>query len=171
MSQIAIIAMGTNMAYRGVSGGALLSQALAAIEQAGIAVTARSSVWQTAAWPPGADQPDYYNAVITVETDAHTPRSLYDLLREIEISFGRERRERWASRTLDLDLVAMGDLAGVFDGIELPHPRMQERGFVLAPLAEVSPGWRHPVLGRTVAQLLADLPPEQGYRSLGRGWA
>lgn len=169
MSQIAIIAMGTNMAYRGVSGGALLSQALAAIEQAGVVVIARSSVWRTAAWPPGADQPDYYNAVITAEAGAHTPRSLYDRLREIEFDFGRERRERWASRTLDLDMVALGDLAGVFDGIELPHPRMQERAFVLAPLAEVAPAWRHPVLRVTAAQLLSHLP-EQGYWPLEHGW-
>ena len=169
MSQIAIISMGTNMAYRGVSGGALLSQALAAIEQAGVAVIARSSVWQTAAWPPGADQPDYYNAVVMAEAGAHTPSSLYDLLREIEIGFGRERRARWASRTLDLDLLALGDAVGVFDGIELPHPRMQERAFVLAPLAEVAPAWRHPVSMATAAQLLSHLP-EQGCWPLERGW-
>jgi 2-amino-4-hydroxy-6-hydroxymethyldihydropteridine diphosphokinase len=136
------------------------------MEAAGLNVLRCSSLWRTDPWPSGA-QPDYYNAVVAVDPGDRSPQELYELLRAIETRYGRERREKWASRTLDLDIVAIDALAGALGGIILPHPHMHERGFVLAPLAEVEPRWRHPALGKTAAELLGDLPTGVGYRLVG----
>ena len=134
---------------------------------AGLAPRALSGVWQTEAWPHGSGQPDYYNAVAELDGAGHEPPPLYAVLSQIERSFGRERREKWAPRTLDLDIIAMDGFAGTFGGIELPHPRMHERAFVLAPLAEVAPNWRHPGNGRSAAELLAGLAPGYRYQRIG----
>jgi len=160
----AFIALGTNMPFNGVSGAALLAQAVEALEAAGFPILERSSVWQTEAWPRDSGQPDYFNAVVELDPGPAGPQLLYEKLRAIETRFGRERRERWAARTLDLDVIAVGDLAGSFGVLTLPHPRMQERAFVLAPLAEIAPRWRHPVLGRTAPDLLAAVPPGDRYQ-------
>ena len=162
----AYIGLGANLPFEGMSGPALLAQALSAVDAAGFIPLAVSNVWQTAAWPP-SDQPDFYNAVAAVETGDVSPQVLFQSLRAIELRFGRERRERWAARTLDLDIIAMDGVAGVFDEVTIPHPRMHERAFVLAPLAEVAPDWRHPVSGLTAADLLKTVPKEQRYRRLG----
>ena len=159
--------MGTNMPFDGMAGADLLRAALADLVARGVKLKARSSVWRTEAWPAGADQPDYFNAVIEIEAGAWTPPALYDLLREVESAYGRERRERWAARTLDLDIVAMDGCVGEFDGIQLPHARMQERAFMLAPLAEIAPDWRHPTLGETAMDLLAALAPGDKYEAVG----
>lgn len=163
----AFIALGANMPFEGVQGADLLAGAVEALEQAGLRLVALSSVWRTEAWPQGNDQPDYFNAVAVFEVLQRGPRELYDLLAGIERRFGRERRERWAPRTLDLDIIALEGFEGRFGGINLPHPRMQERAFVLAPLAEIAPDWRHPESGLTAAELLAGLPVGYRYDCVG----
>ena len=90
---------------------------------------------------------------------------LLNLLNEVERRLGRVRNERWEARVIDLDLLAYHDL--IIEpgerpgGLVLPHPRLHERAFVLRPLAEVAPDWRHPALERTVAELVSQLPGEQ----------
>jgi 2-amino-4-hydroxy-6-hydroxymethyldihydropteridine diphosphokinase len=162
-----LIALGTNVPFDGLAGGALLARAAAALEAAGLAVTARSSVWISEAWPPGTDQADYANAVVEVDANGLAPQQLYQTLRSVEQAFGRERRIRWGPRTLDLDILAMAGLTGAFYGVELPHPRLQERAFVLAPMAEIAPDWRHPALGLTPGDLLERLAQSQACRRLG----
>ena len=113
-----------------------------------------SSFRQTDAWPDPSDPP-FINAVAEIETDLQ-PVALLGLLHELETSFGRKRSVPNAPRSLDLDLI---DYRGrVMQGaLDLPHPRMAVRRFVLEPLAEVAPGWRHPVTGLSVEALLAAL--------------
>jgi len=164
MHASAFIALGANMPFNGMEGPSLLAQALDAMRETGFELRAASGVWRTPAWPPGADQPDYFNAVVEMAAKGVAPEAIFDRTRTIETAFGRERRTRWAARTLDLDLVALGELSGCFGEVILPHPRMHERAFVLAPMAEIAPGWRHPERGQTVREMLAALGSSGGYR-------
>ncbi len=106
-----------------------------------IAVTARSAWYRTA--PIGPPQPDYLNGCALLQTTL-TPEGLLAALLATELQFGRERRERWGPRTLDLDLLLYGDLVLKTAKLQIPHPRMGDRAFVLVPLAEIAPHWRHP---------------------------
>ena len=140
-----------------------LEAALAELSRRGVAVVRRSR-WYESAPVPESDQPWFVNGVVEVET-ALGPEALLALLHEVEAVFGRVRREMNAPRTLDLDLIAYGVLVrGEGQPPELPHPRMVGRAFVLLPLAEIRPDWRHPVLDRTAAELAAALPKGQAIR-------
>lgn len=162
----AFIALGTNLPHQGVGGPALLARAIAALKAGGREPRALSSIWETAAQPPSG-QPNYFNACAELDCGDDTPQQLYAALRTVEVQYGRVRRERWDARTLDLDILAMDDRVGAFDEITLPHARLHERAFVLCPLAEIAPDWRHPVLGKTVIELLRDLPPGQAAQRRG----
>ena len=137
-----------------------------------------SRLFATPAFPAG-NGPDFVNAAVALGTDL-APEDILDRLHRIEAGAGRTRDRRWGERTLDLDLLAVGDLIRpdvatverwrtlplarqmeeTPDRLLLPHPRLQDRSFVLVPLAEVAPaGWRHPISGLTVDEMLAALPP------------
>jgi 2-amino-4-hydroxy-6-hydroxymethyldihydropteridine diphosphokinase len=142
---------------------ATLEAALGALAQQGLRVCRRAR-WYRSQPLPDDGQPWYVNGVAEIETSL-PPEELLARLLETERLFGRERRERWAPRVIDLDLLAYHQLsnweAGESAAPVVPHPRLHERAFVLAPLAELAPEWRHPVLARTVAEMLAALPPGQ----------
>lgn len=165
MKQLAFIALGANLPFEGLPAPRVLARAVTAIENTGLRVIALSGIWQTAAWPP-SDQPDYYNAVVAIDPAGFSPQALYEKLRSIELLFGRERREQWASRTLDLDIVAMDGSVGTFGAVTLPHQSMHKRAFVLAPMDEVAPDWRHPESGLSPSEMLDLLPEGYRYRRL-----
>lgn len=135
--------------------------AVAALEAAGLRVIAHSRWYRSKPVPP-SDQPDYVNGMVAIET-ALPPEALLAKLHEIERAFGRERRISNAARTLDLDLIAFHNCVseGGAGGPILPHPRMTERAFVLLPLQELAPDWRHPHSGMSIADLVRALPPGQ----------
>jgi 2-amino-4-hydroxy-6-hydroxymethyldihydropteridine diphosphokinase len=147
------VALGGNLAGDYASCEALLEAALARFPQAGLPVLARSGWWRSAAWPdPSA--PEYRNGIAIVEAE-QGPQVVLDALLRIETALGRQRGARNAPRTLDLDLIAYGRRVLDTPELILPHPRAHERRFVMGPVAAILPEWRHPVLGRTAADLAA----------------
>lgn len=130
----------------------MLEAALARFAEVGLPVLVRSRWWRSAAWPDPS-QPEYRNGVAVVEAHAGAEAVLAALL-ALETSLGRERSGRHAPRTLDLDLIAYGREIVETPDLILPHPRAHTRRFVMGPLAEIAPGWRHPVSGET-AEVLA----------------
>jgi 2-amino-4-hydroxy-6-hydroxymethyldihydropteridine diphosphokinase len=136
-----------------------LEAALMALEAEGIRIATRSAWYQTEP-VPRSDQPWFVNAVASLITGL-TARDLLPLLQVVEGQFGRVRGKRNAARVLDLDLL---DYQGqVIDtaSLVLPHPRLHQRRFVLVPLAEIAPEWRHPLSGLTAKQLLSRLAAKQ----------
>jgi 2-amino-4-hydroxy-6-hydroxymethyldihydropteridine diphosphokinase len=161
-----LIGLGANLPSR--HGGPLetLIAALAALEARKIRILARSP-WFESEPVPQSDQPWFINAAILVET-LGTPNNLLKTLHEIEIAFGRARSVPNAARPIDLDLLlsaqdpepgaaveGLVDLSG--NALVLPHPRLAERAFVLKPVAEIAPDWRHPGTGQTLATMAAGL--------------
>ena len=151
--EAAVVALGGNVAGDYGSSEALLEAALARFAAAGLPILRRSSWWRSAAWPDPSDQ-EYRNGVVLVEARL-SPQALIRTLFMLENEFGRMRSVRNAPRTLDLDLIAHGRIVSDDPELTLPHPRAHERLFVMGPLAQIAPEWRHPVLGRTAAELAA----------------
>jgi 2-amino-4-hydroxy-6-hydroxymethyldihydropteridine diphosphokinase len=141
----------------------VLIAALAMLPPIGIAVERRSR-WYRSAPVPASDQPWFTNAVVLVSS-ALSPLELMAALHQVEDMLGRRRGERWAARPIDLDLIAYGscvvDASETDDALVLPHPRMHERAFVLLPLREIAPDWRHPKTGTQIDQLCGDLNVNQ----------
>lgn len=148
------------------------------MENSGLDVTSRSRLYRTPAFPADSG-PDFVNAVVSFRSD-QPPDEIVAALHGIEADFGRRRRKRWAARVLDLDLLAFGDhvlpdpetyaewrempldeqLQRAPEELILPHPRIQDRAFVLVPLAEIAPDWKHPVSGQTAREMRDALAPE-----------
>ena len=146
-----MVALGSNMPGTFSDVRSLLDEALTRFAPQGLTVLARSRWWRSAAWPdPGG--PAYLNGVVLVET-ALAPTEILARLLAIERDFGRRRGEANAPRTLDLDLIAHGRLVLDTADLILPHPRAAKRLFVMGPLAEILPDWRHPVTGETAMAL------------------
>lgn len=140
-----------------------LRAALDTLAERGIAPVRRSSLYRSAPVPDHGE-PWFVNAVAELCTDLE-PAALLATLLDVEAAFGRVRGEPNTPRIIDLDLLTYNRVSmrgkPTAGELVLPHPRLHERAFVLVPLAEIAPGWRHPVLGRTVEELIADLPAGQ----------
>jgi len=178
MGEKALVALGSNATSRHGEPRETVQRALVALDDEDVRVSAVSRFFLTPFVPAG-QEPDVVNAVALVETGLG-PLALLARLHEIETRFDRSRGARWTSRTLDLDLLAMGDRVlpdaatldawmamppvdqarHVPDDLILPHPRLQDRAFVLVPASDVAPDWRHPRTGRTIREMCAALPED-----------
>lgn len=177
----ALVALGANLPFEGEPPEVTLRTALKALSAEGLTVLAVSRFFATPCFPAGAG-PDYVNAAAVLDAPPEIDAtSIMQRLHSVEAYFGRRREQRWGMRTLDLDLVAMGDSvlpdAATQDAwrnlapadqarqaperLILPHPRLQDRAFVLVPLADVAPDWVHPRLGLTIRQMLDALPAQE----------
>lgn len=139
--------LGSNMGNRQL----FLENAISQIETLVGPVIRQSAVHQTLAWGK-TDEPDYLNQVLLVET-AMPARQLLQTILGIEKQLGRERKEKWGSRTIDIDILFYGNEVINEPDLVVPHPQLHNRKFTLAPLAEIAPGYIHPVLLQSIAQL------------------
>jgi 2-amino-4-hydroxy-6-hydroxymethyldihydropteridine diphosphokinase len=174
----ALIAFGANLPFEGDPPEVTLHRAVAALGEEGLSVLAVSRFFATPCFPAGAG-PDYVNAAAEIDCgQAVDLAAVLARLHAVEARFGRQRVQRWGMRTLDIDLLAMGDsvlpdaathdrwrelradaqIGSTPDRLILPHPRLQDRAFVLVPLADVAPDWVHPRLGLSVREMLEALP-------------
>lgn len=162
MGSVAFIALGANLGDR----RATFQRAVGLLtERLHIAVQSCSALYETAAVGGPANQPPYLNAVLSVATDL-SPRELLAALLQTEDACGRQRTERHGPRTLDLDLLLYDDLVLADAALELPHPRLHLRRFVLKPLCDIAPRLLHPRLGRSFDSLLSGLNDDDMVRLL-----
>ena len=167
-SPVILIALGANLPSRFGLPEQSLREAVSRLVQKEIFTIQSSRVYLTAPVPV-SDQPWYHNMVVRVKT-AHAPKEVLACLHEIEEEMGRVRVHKNEARVIDLDLLAYGDeifTGAGDDGFILPHPRMHERAFVMLPLRDVAPEWIHPVTGKNVDEIVAQLGVIDGIRILG----
>ena len=176
--KVALLALGANLPFDGMMPDQTLRAAVDNFPKVNLAEPRLSRLFLTPCFPAGAG-PDYVNAAALLQVDQGlSAKVLLARLHRIEAMFGRKRETRWGMRTLDIDLLALGDqilpdpetqthwrnldptlqARAAPDQLILPHPRLQDRAFVLVPLADVAPDWCHPVLELTVTQMLGRLP-------------
>jgi 2-amino-4-hydroxy-6-hydroxymethyldihydropteridine diphosphokinase len=155
-----LIALGSNLPGRSGAPMQNCLAALAALEKSGVRVVRRSRFYRSPAWPDPS-QPSFVNAVAALETKL-APEALLAQLHEVERALGRVRTPgaQNAPRIIDLDLLDYDGRVNDTSPPVLPHPRLQDRAFVLRPLADIAPDWRHPKSGRSIKDLLADLPKD-----------
>jgi 2-amino-4-hydroxy-6-hydroxymethyldihydropteridine diphosphokinase len=159
VGETAYLSLGSNLEDRAAN----LRAALARLDGAG-RVLAASALYETQ--PVDVpDQPWFLNCVASIETDM-TPRELLNLALQVEAEMGRLRMRKKGPRKIDIDIVLFGDRIVDEPGLKIPHPAMHQRRFVLEPLAEIAPEARHPELGKTARELLAELAGGQTVRRL-----
>ncbi len=157
MSERVFIGVGSNLGEREI----FIEKAISAVSHLpGTKLLRRASLYETE--PVGLkEQPQFLNTVIEIETSLH-PRELLQALKEVERDLGRQQRERWGPREIDLDILLYGDQILDLPNLRIPHPECHRRAFVLVPLVELAPQLEHPVLGCPIENLLQVLGDERG---------
>lgn len=148
---IAYIGIGSNLGDREEN----CRKAISLMSENGIAVKKQSSMYETEPWGV-KDQPKFINMAIEIETSKN-PEDLLGILKNIERQMGRTESVKWGQRIIDLDILLYDDLLVETPHLEIPHPFMHEREFVLKPLCEIAPDIKHPVVGKTIEEMLAGL--------------
>lgn len=166
-----LIGLGANLEFEGQTPIQNMERVLKLLDSIPSVSVEQVSPWYCTAPVGKVDQPDYFNGVAILTTSLD-PLGLMRLLLETERCFGRIRDERWGPRTMDLDLLDFDgrvlDLDEDGVTLHLPHPRLHERAFVLYPLMDVAPDWRHPMTGQGAGVLLADIGPDQAVRKVAK---
>ncbi len=133
-----------------------LERAVALISKETGAIVSESGIYETAAWGK-TDQPGFLNKAIAIKTSL-SPLELLAVVLGIEKTLGRTREEKWGARLIDIDIILYGDqIVSIADELQIPHPQMQHRKFVLQPLVEIAPKLVHPILGISLAEILGSL--------------
>ena len=171
-----LIALGSNISLGRIQPLEIIKMAITELIETHINLVSLSRFYETPAYPEGSG-PSFINSVVKVEAN-YSPYGILKKLHEIEEKFKRQRNSRWGARTLDLDLIATNgqvlpsnevfqywfdlsfseQIAKTPSELILPHPRIQDRVFVLSPLLDIEPNWIHPILNKTVVQLYEELP-------------
>ncbi len=151
--QTIYLGLGTNLGDRAAN----LQAAIARLAEK-LVITAVSPLYQTAPWGV-ADQPDFLNLCLAAETEL-SPGELLTFVKALEVELGREPAGRWGPRLIDIDLLFYANQIVKTEKLNIPHPQLAERAFVLRPLADIAPDFVHPVLGETIAALNANVEAE-----------
>lgn len=165
-----LVAIGSNLPHPDFGSPLQVCEAaLTALHQSGLHPLQRSRWFETVPIPI-SDQPNFINAVVELVPEQRlTPQELLKELHRIEAQFGRTREQRNEARLLDLDIIDFNGKVSDPDQIPvLPHARMRERAFVLYPLKDIAPNWKHPGSGEDIDSLISRLPAGQGIRVLAR---
>ena len=154
---VAFFGLGSNLGDRKAN----LAKAVAILSQK-MKLVKQSSLYETAAWGY-TEQADFLNQVVQVETDLK-PLPLLNFLKKTEVEIGRVENFRYGPRLIDIDILFYDDLVRNTKKLQIPHLRIAERAFVLVPLNEIAPDFVLPLLGKTVAEMLAEVPDKEGVR-------
>ena len=154
---IVFLGLGSNMGDRQAN----LAEAVGILSEK-MRLLRQSSLYETAAWGY-TEQADFLNQVLQLETDLK-PLPLLNFLKKTEVEIGRVENFRYGPRLIDIDILFYNDLIRNTKKLQIPHPRIAERAFVLVPLNEIAPDFVHPLLGKTITEMLAEVPEKEGVR-------
>lgn len=150
-----LMSLGSNKGNRLV----MLTKAISELTRSGFCIIDKSKIWETTPWG-FTEQPRFLNMCINTETDL-SPDEMIKMVKTIEERLGKIKKVKWGPRNIDIDIIAIGDLILETPELSVPHPHMHERAFVLIPLREIAPQFRHPITGRTLEEMITALPPEK----------
>ena len=153
--KIVLMSLGSNQGNRLI----MLTKAISELARSGFCIIDRSKIWETTPWG-FTDQPRFLNMCISTETDL-SPEKMIEMVKTIEERLGKTKKIKWGPRNIDIDVIAIGELVLETTELSVPHPHMHERAFVLIPLREIAPQFRHPITGRTVDEMICALSPEK----------